>query len=68
MKIQLKGHKQTSYGSKRTRNHFLFFPKIIDHELRWLEYAVWQEIFTKNAVTNENDISFDKWVAVSWFN
>jgi len=30
-------------GQKRVRRAFLLFPKTINHERRWLEWAEWEE-------------------------
>lgn len=37
--------KNFGYGQKRVKTKFLFFPKKINYELRWLERAMWvQEV------------------------
>lgn len=33
----------TKNGDKRARTRFLFFPKAINHVVRWLEFAKWEE-------------------------
>jgi hypothetical protein len=33
-------------GDTRKRSGYLVFPKRIDDELRWLEYAEWEEKYT----------------------
>ncbi len=33
------------YGSLRVRNAFLWLPKKIDGEWRWLEWAEWKEMY-----------------------
>ncbi len=30
-------------GDERVRHHFLLFPRFINHEWRWLEWATWTE-------------------------
>lgn len=32
-------------GQIRRNKGFLFFPKEINEEVRWLEYAHWEEVF-----------------------
>ncbi len=29
----------------RIRSRFLWFPKVIERELRWLEKATWEEVY-----------------------
>lgn len=36
--------KAPAVGTKRHRRRFLWFPKTIQHETRWLEVAAWVEI------------------------
>jgi len=45
-------------GQMRVRKGFLFFPKSIYGEMRWLEMAEWQE----------QVCSGFKWVATDWLN
>jgi len=33
------------YGTHRTRTAFLWLPKNIHREVRWLQWATWQETF-----------------------
>ncbi len=33
-------------GEHRKRSGFLYFPKTIDYQTRWLERASWDEIYT----------------------
>lgn len=42
MKINL-GKVIADDGRYRIREGYLFFPKIINHELRWLTKATWEE-------------------------
>jgi len=35
-------------GAKRIITKFLFFPKRIDDVTRWLEWAVWEQIYSFN--------------------
>lgn len=32
-------------GELRCRCEFLWLPRIIDHEKRWFEMAIWEEVF-----------------------
>ncbi len=32
-------------GIKRTVKKFLWFPKFINDEIRWLEFAVWIQVY-----------------------
>jgi len=34
-------------GARRIRTGFLLFPKCIQGQWRWLEYASWEEIYKK---------------------
>lgn len=36
-------HRDPEFGTIRIRSGFLFFPKRIGKETRWLELAVWAE-------------------------
>lgn len=60
-------------GACRTVSKFLFFPKKIDHETRWLEKAKWIERFKYHRKTDPsflNGVIFTvdvyKWQAVQW--
>lgn len=48
-------------GSVRIQEGFLFFPKKIDNEWRWFEYAIWEEIFKRG---HERFY----WSATQWLN
>jgi len=43
MKIKIK-QESAKVGDLRTKSRFLWFPKIINSELRWLEFAQWEEM------------------------
>lgn len=51
--------KQAQERDARIRSGFLFFPKCIDGEWRWLERARWKQIF----VASYTDCG---WVNLSW--
>lgn len=41
-------HKKEKLGTERTVKKFLWFPKYIDGEYRWLEFAEWVEVCAFN--------------------
>jgi len=43
MKLKLNITVPPKDGDKRVVKKFLFFPKIMGNELRWLEFAAWEE-------------------------
>jgi len=45
----------------RWKTGFLFFPKKIGHETRWLEHAKWEERFVIDLDTGSS-----YWCAISW--
>ena len=54
-------------GDRRTKTKFLFFPKEINKEIRWLERATWVEEWKKHR--NSNSLpEITKWSAVKWKN
>jgi hypothetical protein len=44
--MKIKYGSDIPFGSHRAREGFLFLPKYIDGEVRWLEYAYWEDIRT----------------------
>jgi hypothetical protein len=38
------------HGDKRPRSRFLWFPKTIKGERRWLEYATWEDVFVCGSI------------------
>lgn len=52
-----------SPGDKRVKSRFLFFPKIINEEFRWLEIATWEEQWQRGAGTM--GVGYH-WVALRW--
>jgi hypothetical protein len=45
-----------AFGDKRIKKGFLFFPKVINNETRWLEFAEWEQ---KYVVDNA-------WISTKW--
>ena len=55
---------QYPYDAKtRRKDGFLLFPKVLNGELRWLEYAVWSEKFAWHGDSREDG---GKWIAQYW--
>lgn len=56
-------YKKQKFTGKRTRRGFLFLPREDDAEMqtRWLEYAVWEEIFISAGLTGG-------WIIKRWLN
>lgn len=50
----------SKHGDVRIKTGFLFFPKSINNEVRFLEYATWEELY----LTWETSPS--EWVATKW--
>lgn len=50
-------------GDKRIKSRFLFFPKNIYGECRWLEIATWEEIWETGAGTMG---AFCHWAPTRW--
>jgi len=55
-------------GTRRIRTGFLFFPKLIQGQWRWLEYASWEEIFKKWEAhpPDLHSITVCGWRAIKW--
>lgn len=47
------------FGLTRKKTGFLFLPKVINNEMRWLELASWIEVYAH--YTRE-----DRWVPIGW--
>ena len=47
--------------SKRTKSGFLFFPRIVNDQLRWLCWATWIEIYHVAQYSG-----LDEWIASEW--
>lgn len=56
MGFKLQSHER---GTIRVRKKFLWFPKEVDREVRWLEKASWQERRVGNRYQGY-------WLAVEW--
>ena len=53
-------------GDTRIRKGFLYFPKIIEIEIRWWEYAEWEETYFE---TNWMEGRwFGEWKVTQWMN
>lgn len=50
-------------NDKRIRSGFLFLPKCINGETRWLEFAYWEEMYVE---TDKIDYVLEEWVALEW--
>ena len=53
------------YSHKRTKRAFLWFPKKIGGETRWLETASWKERYLPTHHYSDDPSS---WVAMYWIN
>lgn len=51
-------------GSKRVKTRFLFWPKTINKELRWLEKASWAQKY--EVWEDFNYIQSNKWIDQRW--
>lgn len=61
--------KNFEYGHKRIKSKFLFLPKKINHELRWLERAMWvQEVDYNLYLFDYGDIKVREyfWKNIAW--
>ena len=76
MRWKLKPKILLEIGDTRIKNRFLFFPKTIKLERRWLERATWQQVIVR--LTSESFPGFylgwadEKWIEVhechnTWF-
>lgn len=54
-------------GDKRKRKTFLIFPKTINNECRWLEFAEWEEIL-EHIFMGFEDGNQIYWRGVKWLN
>jgi hypothetical protein len=52
-------------GDIRTIDKFLFFPKCVNGEWRWLEKVIYQEVRDEN-YGNYDDWDCNKWSAFRW--
>jgi len=63
MKIKLK---EVDIGTKRRKTRFLFIPKIINNELRWLEIATYEQKFMEATYVDYEE--GDRWINTRWLN
>jgi hypothetical protein len=63
MKLDYPSH---SRGKVRFRAGFLLFPKTINKETRWLEFARWVEIFGQKGLVNPNREVEPSWYTLDW--
>lgn len=52
-------------GAARIKTAFLLFPKEINREVRWLEFASWQERYTRHSITSILGARTE-WMAEKW--
>lgn len=50
-------------NDKRIRSGFLFLPKCINGEIRWLEFAWWEEMFVE---TYGREYISGEWATLKW--
>lgn len=62
MRINIKTKPWPREGARRTKEGFLFFPKWIGDEMRWLENAKWEEQAEYHAFS----IQFSDWESIRW--
>lgn len=60
MRFKLPSFEYPSRGDTKIKEKFLFFPKCIDGEVRWLEHAKYMVRY----ITSE--YIWDHWSAVKW--
>jgi len=53
-------------GDLRTRRGFLFFPKQIGKQWRWLEFARWEERFQFHSYMIAGYLPVFDWAAIRW--
>lgn len=58
--------KRPAQGEGRTKTAFLFFPKEIGGETRWLQKATWLEEVMYYGPRDVQKITHWEWVAVRW--
>ena len=67
MRIKFEKKEEPKIGDVKQKVKFLMFPKILEDELRWLEFAKIEYVYSSylesyDKTPNEGH----KWVAVSW--
>lgn len=66
-----KENKNPTVGEKRIHKGFLFLPKWIEREMRWLEQASWEEEYCAimgNDFNVYGHSTIDVWLPVRWIN
>ena len=61
----IKGMYKIGDNYYRNRKKFLFFPKVIDNEMRWWEVAEWKQYWNGNSFDGG---MYSGWVDSSWIN
>ena len=63
MKLQIPKYRD---GEIRTKSKFLWFPKHIDGDFRWFEYATWEDRYYSSYTTDGRPVSDGTWFAKRW--
>ncbi len=68
MRINLKRAESIKENDKRVITKFLWFPKVINHELRWLERSFYVQEVIKADVSGSYEYGVYRlvWMNVSW--
>lgn len=53
-------------GDLRSRSGYLFFPKKIQGQWRWLEQASWTERYSLDWVSSFSGTHYYKWKSIAW--
>lgn len=54
-------------GDRVTKKSFLFFPKTINNQTRWLEFATYEQEFRKGGTENKVDGGWgSRWESSHW--
>ena len=62
--MKIKHQPRPSFGTTRTRTKFLWWPKRIWNETRWLERATWREEYLK--IWDGGDWYYEEWRKNEW--
>ena len=62
--MKIKHQPRPSFGDMRTRTEFLWWPKRICYETRWLERASWREEYIK--MWDGLDWHYGGWTSIAW--
>ena len=68
MRYKFKNNITLKEGDEREVNRFLFLPKIINEELRWMERTSWIEVLTKYSTLDQFGFKdfYYRWVPKIW--